>query len=134
LRAVNERLLEIAIFSLELIPDRRLSKDRAATLLTENLMDSLQPDARNHYIAHHEVLLQSARDHHLRHEISAARQRFVDVVARILSAVGCGDPDSHAPGVVAMLDGLLIDQLLYSDTPIDAQRLTSQIRRLLAQC
>ncbi len=134
LRAVNERLLELDIVSLELIPDRKLSKDRAVILLAENLVDSLQPEARNHYIAHHEVLLQSARDHHLRREIGAARKRFVDVVARILTAVGCGDPEAHAPGMVAMLDGLLIDQLLYSERPIDTGWLTLQVGRLLAQC
>ncbi|MGE0216822.1 TetR/AcrR family transcriptional regulator [Mycolicibacterium sp.] len=134
LRAVTQRLLELDIVRLEALPGRKLSKDRAAEFFTERLLGSLAPDMRNHYIAHHEVLLQSARDHQLRREIAEARQRFVDVSARILTAMGCAHPEAHAPGVVAMLDGLLIDQLLYSDKPLDPREFTAQIRRLLAQC
>ncbi|BBX32364.1 regulatory protein TetR [Mycolicibacterium mageritense DSM 44476 = CIP 104973] len=134
LRAVTQRLLELDIVSLEELPARRMSKDRTASFFAERLTRSFLPDMRHHYIAHHEVLLQSARDHQLRREIAEARQRFVKAAARILTAVGCADPEYHAPGLVAMIDGLLIDQLLYSDKPFDVQHLTAQIKRLLMQC
>lgn len=134
LRAVTQRLLELDIVSLEDLPDRRMSKDRTASFYAERLASSFLPDMRHHYIAHHEVLLQSARDHQLRREIAEARQRFVNATAQILTAIGCADPKCHAPGLVAMIDGLLIDQLLYSDKPFDVKHLTAQIKRLLMQC
>lgn len=134
LRAVTDRLLELVIVDLEPIPERRLSKDRAAGLIVKYLMDTAHSDARHRYIAHQEVLLQSARDHHLQIEVSAARQRVVDVVTRILVAAGCDDPKAHAPGLIALIDGLLIDQLLYSSDPVDSRWLNSQVKRYLAHC
>lgn len=133
-RAVTDRLLEFVIFDLDPSPDRRLSRDRAAKLLVEYLINTAHSDARHRYIAYHEVLLQSARDHHLQHEVSAARQRVVDVVARILTAAGCDEPKAHAHGLVALVDGLLIDQLLFSGNPLDTPWVKSQVRRFLAHC
>lgn len=134
LRAVNQRLVDLDITLLEPIPHRRPSKSGAAAVLAERIVGSREPDMRHHYIAHHEVLLQSARDHQLRLEIAQARERFVDSAVQILTAVGCNHPESHAPGLVAMLDGLLIDRLLYSDKPVDRALLAAQIRRCLTQC
>ena len=132
-RAVTDRLLELVIVSLEPIPTRRLGKDRAAALLVQYLSQAMHSDARHRYIAHYEVLLQSARDPQLRSEVSAARQRVIDVVTRILAAAGCDEP-AHARGVIALVDGLLVDQLLYSSKPADTQWLNREVRRFLAHC
>ncbi|MDG4668106.1 hypothetical protein [Mycobacterium sp. 236(2023)] len=134
LRAVNLRLLEIEIALWESIPHQRLSRARAATLLAERIAASVVNGARHRYIAHHEVLLQSARDQQLRLEIDHARQRFVDIVARVLTDVGCKKAKSHAHDLLAMMEGLLLNQLLYNDGPVDLRKLTSQVRRCLAQC
>jgi DNA-binding transcriptional regulator YbjK len=135
LRAVNERLLELDIVPLMLTSDRKMSRERAAAHLA-SVVEGLSgtPEGRSHYIAHHEVLLQSARDHQLRCEIAEARRRFVVAVAQVLTAMGCSKPSEHAPGLVALIDGLTVSQLLYADGPADVDGFKAQFKHHLAQC
>jgi AcrR family transcriptional regulator len=134
LLAVGDRLLELDIAGISTIPKGPISKSSAADLIVEQLINWLTPKVRSRQLAHLELLLQSSRDNNLRAAVAKARGGFVDAAAQALAATGCVAPVEHAPGLVALYDGLYINQLLYAETPADQASLRGQVERFLIGC
>jgi AcrR family transcriptional regulator len=134
LLAVGQRLLELDLATVGPIPQGPISKSDAADLIAEQLAAWLGPEIRKRQLAHLELVLQSSRDHRLRTAVGRARQNFTDASAQVLAASGCQFPAEHAPGLVALYDGLYIDQLLYAEVPADQASLRDHVERFLIGC
>jgi AcrR family transcriptional regulator len=134
LLAVGDRLLELDLAGISPIPTGPISKSTAADLIVKQLINWLTPQFKSRQLAHLELVLQSSRDRSLRAAVAKARGDFVDAAAQALAATGCLAPAEHAPGLVALYDGLYINQLLYAETPADEESLRGQVERFLEGC
>jgi AcrR family transcriptional regulator len=133
LLAIGHRLLELDLATVA-IPEGPIDKADAADLIVEQLVHWLTPEIRRRQLAHLELVLQSSRDAGLRAAVGRARGDFIDATAQALAATGCISPAEHALGLVALYDGLYIDQLLYADVPADRSSLLGHVRRFLEGC
>lgn len=134
LRAVGERLLALDVAAIGEIPGGAVSRSEAAAVIADRIISWLGPEVRARHLAHLELVLQSARDDLLRSDFLRARQDFVELATEVLTAVGCSVPVEHAPGLVALYDGLYLDQLFYAAGPPDRHGLVGHLERFLAGC
>jgi AcrR family transcriptional regulator len=134
LLAVGERLVELDLAAIAPITEGPVGASIAADLIAEQLIAWLGPQIRKRQVAHLELVLQSSRDPRLRTAVAKARGDFVHATAQALAATGCRAPMEHAPGLVALFDGLYIDQLLYAKVPADKTSLRGHVERFLIGC
>jgi AcrR family transcriptional regulator len=134
LLAVGERLLELDLATISPIPEGPSSKSTAADLIADQLVAWLGPEMRRRQIAHLELVLLSSRDPRLRTAVAHARGGFTAAATRVLAASGCRFPAAHALGLVALYDGLYIDQLLYAEDLADPASLRGHVERFLIGC
>jgi DNA-binding transcriptional regulator YbjK len=89
-------------------------------------LDHLLAPARRHLLAaRYELFLESTRRPALHVATSEARGRFVGFAAAVL-------PDAaRAPQLVAVLDGILLDQLLGADSALDRAGIEALVDRVL---
>jgi DNA-binding transcriptional regulator YbjK len=92
------------------------------------------PARRALLVARYELFLESTRRPALHAELDAARARFVAMAETVLNARGCAHPHAHAAQLVAVVDGILVDQLLGADSALDADAVRDVVGRLLATC
>jgi DNA-binding transcriptional regulator YbjK len=92
------------------------------------------PARRALLVARYELFLESTRREALHAELSAARERFVAMAAVLLKAGGCEHPRAHAAQLVAVVDGVLVDQLLAADSALDRVAIEELVQRLLVTC
>jgi DNA-binding transcriptional regulator YbjK len=111
-----------------------LNREQAADLLAAALDRILEPRARRLLVARYELMLEASRREELRREFGTARRRFVDLAEAVLVATGCESPRPHAVQLVALMDGLLVDQLIAADSALDRDGIREAIGRQLASC
>jgi DNA-binding transcriptional regulator YbjK len=92
------------------------------------------PARRALLVARYELFLESTRRPALHAELEAARARVVAMAETVLNARGCAHPHAHAAQLVAVVDGILVDQLLGADSALDADAVRDVVGRLLATC
>jgi AcrR family transcriptional regulator len=134
LLGVGERLLELDLTMIGPIPKGPVTKADAADLISEQLVAWLSPEMKRRQVAHLELVLLSSRDVRLQAAVALARTSFTEAAAQVLAASGCRSPTVHAFGLVALYEGLYIDQLLYAETPADQSSLRDHLERFLNGC
>jgi DNA-binding transcriptional regulator YbjK len=112
----------------------RTSPGESAALAATLLEHWLSPTQRTLQLARQELLLEAARRRELRPGLAPSRARLLVLAARLLRNVGCPDPAAHAPGLAALLDGLMVEQLLHPAEAIDPTAIRGHIERFLQAC
>ena len=116
------------------IEDLKLDDDQAKQLILAAIDHLLRPDARHLVAARYELVLESTRRSDLHEEFATARERFVGLSEALLGARGCERPREHAIQLTAVVDGVLLDQLLSAPTALDQNGISELIERQLRSC
>lgn len=111
-----------------------LSREQAKSLLLAAIDHVLEPDGRPMLVARYELMLESTRRPELHDEFRFARERFVGLAEGVLRASGCSSPRDHARQMIALFDGIALDQLLAADSALDHAGIERAIERQLETC
>ncbi len=115
-------------------PDAVLNWEQVRALLLAHLDRLLDPAGRALLTARYELALESTRRPSLHEVMDDSRQRFTGLAEVLLRAGGCNDPDTHAPQLIAVLDGVMVDQLQETSPAIDRAGIENLLDRFLATC
>ena len=66
--------------------------------------------------------------------LDEVRREYLLLVEQLLPTAGCRDPHRHAPQLLALLDGLVLNQLLQPATELAEDGLVDQLERFFATC
>jgi DNA-binding transcriptional regulator YbjK len=113
LRRILER--ETAIWT-RLADDVRTSSIEAFATVTGRLLEELSTTDRLLSQARRTLFVEAGHQVVLRHEISQAQQELTSWMAPLLAELGSSDPSGHVRHVLALMDGLVGNQLA-SPTP-----------------
>ncbi|MDN3358806.1 TetR/AcrR family transcriptional regulator [Actinomadura sp. DC4] len=130
LKAVVERLAEVDAAEIPALPNGDLDAfaDAAARLVHAWLTIG-----RDRQLARYELTLEATRRPELREVLVTAGAKVRGMVADRLGAAGVAEPDSRAADFVALVDGLVFDQIAGAgDRELTPARLRAVLRALLA--
>jgi DNA-binding transcriptional regulator YbjK len=113
--------------------NRTVSRKRAAIVLA-GLIEHWSSAEETLSVARLELYLEARRQPEFAMELAEARLAFVKLTEELLPWFGCTNPSSHAPSIVALMDGLLFNQLLQPATRLSARTLREALERWLAAC
>jgi DNA-binding transcriptional regulator YbjK len=111
-----------------------LDRDQARALILGALDRILEPAERGRLTARYELALESTRRPSLHEVMDDSRQRFAALAELLLRASGCQDPESHAPQLLTLLDGITVDQLQATTPTLDHPGIEALIDRFLTTC
>jgi AcrR family transcriptional regulator len=111
-----------------------LSWEQVRALLLANLDRILDPAGRAVLTARYELALESIRRPALHEVMDDSRQRFAGLAEVILRAGGCADPEGHSRQLIALLDGIAVDQLQETSRTLDRPGIEQLLDRFLASC
>jgi TetR/AcrR family transcriptional regulator, regulator of biofilm formation and stress response len=87
---------------------------------------------RTTVIAQYELSLEAARQSALQPAARASTEAYVGLFETMLAKVGSADPAGDARLLIAVMDGLLLDQLSAPRSSFDVDALAGQLHRLIA--
>ena len=138
LTAALHRLVELeqpSVRAMEaLVPDGPYAPHRAAELVAEMVRTWLAPDHAGLALARYELFLEARRRPEFRAALDAVRHDYLLLVEQLLPTAGCRNPRRHAPQLLALLDGLLLNQLLQPATELPEDGLVDQLERFFETC
>lgn len=138
LTAALMRLVELerpAVEALEaLVPAGPYEPHRAAELVAEVVRGWLVDERAGLAVARYELFLEARRRPGFQLELDRVRREYVLLAERLLPTAGCRDPHRHAPQLLALLDGLVLNQLLQPATELPDDGLVEQLERFFATC
>jgi DNA-binding transcriptional regulator YbjK len=114
--------------------DAALTRDQARELLLAALDPVLDPHARPLLAARYELILEATRRPDLHEVMDESRRRFVALAEQLLHAGGCQTPAPHAAQLIALLDGLALDQLQDTATTLTRPGIEEALDRFLITC
>lgn len=117
-----------------LVPDGPYEPHRAAELVAGQLRLWLTPDRAGLAVARYELFLEARRRPQFQTALDEVRREYLRLVEQLLPAAGCRDPQRHAPQLLALLDGLVLNQLLQPATELDEAGLVEQLERFFETC
>jgi DNA-binding transcriptional regulator YbjK len=117
-----------------LVPDGPYEPHRAAELVADMVRSWLEPDHVGLAVARYELFLEARRRPEFRVALDEVRREYLLLVEQLLPTAGCRDPHRHAPQLLALLDGLVLNQLLQPATELDDDGLVDQLERFFATC
>ncbi|RZI82248.1 MAG: TetR family transcriptional regulator [Rubrivivax sp.] len=109
----------------------KLSIDGFTKLLMARVADWLAQAKRSHLVARFELFLVASREPELADIVRQQRQYFLALTQDALAQVGTIDPVGTAPALVALVDGLLLDQIGGNAPVLSAAQLKAALQRLL---
>jgi DNA-binding transcriptional regulator YbjK len=89
-------------------------------------------EGRERQSARYLIYLEGRSDPALRELLDATNQRFADQLAALLRTIGTAHPRRDARLLIALLDGLLYDQLARPNPPVSAAELKRRVDLVLA--
>jgi DNA-binding transcriptional regulator YbjK len=138
LEAALARLVELeqpSVRAMEaLVPDGPYEPHRAAELVADLVRSWLGPDHAGLALARYELFLEARRRPEFRVALDEVRREYLLLVEQLLPMAGCRDPHRHAPQLLALLDGLVLNQLLQPATELSDDGLVDQLERFFATC
>jgi DNA-binding transcriptional regulator YbjK len=138
LTAALGRLVELeqpAVLALQaLVPAGPYRPHRAAELVADVLRGWLTPDRAGLAVARYELFLEARRRPRFRVALDEVRREYLLLAEQLLPAAGCADPHRHAPQLLALLDGLMLNQLLQPVTELPDDGLVDQLERFFSTC
>ncbi len=138
LSAALRRLVELerpSVRALEaLVPGGPYPPRRSAELLGELIVGQWLEALSDLALARYELILEARRRPEFRREFDAVRREYLRLVETLLPAAGCRDPQRHAPELLALLDGLVVNQLLQPATALSEPEIVDYLERFFASC
>jgi len=138
LTAALMRLVELERPSVEamqaLVPDGPYEPHRAAELVADLVRSWLTPERSGLAVARYELFLEARRRPTFQLALDEVRREYLRLVEQLLPTAGCRDPRGHAPQLLALLDGLVLNQLLQPATELPEDGLVEQLERFFASC
>jgi len=129
---VTERLLALDLVDAAAAPPAQdLDLDGVADLVTQLVTHWIGP-GRERMLARYEISLESVRHPELRERFLATGETLRSAIAAAFAQLGAPDPPQAGRDFVAMLDGLIYDQLAGAGGPRTAAELRATVRRMLA--
>jgi len=86
---------------------------------------------RTMVVAQYELTLEAARDAALGSAARASAEAYMVLFQEMLAKIGAADPPGDARLLIAVMDGLLLDQLSAPRSPLAPDTFTDQLRRFL---
>ncbi len=117
-----------------LVPDGPYEPHRAAELVAEQVRSWLTPERAGLALARYELFLEARRRPKFQLALDEVRREYLLLAEQLLPTAGCGDPHRHAPQLLALFDGLLLNQLLQPATELSDDGLVDQLERFFATC
>ncbi|MGH2727562.1 MAG: TetR/AcrR family transcriptional regulator [Actinomycetota bacterium] len=137
LGAANERLVEIDIAALKEASTRTphgASRPADAARLLASVVESWTSEGAPLTTARYELYLEARRQPDLRSELANARLAFAALTEGLLKRIGCRKPERHARSTMALVDGLVINQLLQPSTRLSSKELRETLDRWFEGC
>jgi DNA-binding transcriptional regulator YbjK len=118
----------------ELVPGGPYEPHEGAELVADLLRVWLGPEHAGRVVARYELFLEARRRPDFQAALDEVRREYLLLVEQLLPAAGCGDPRRHAPELLALLDGLLANQVLNPATALPPEAVVEQLERFFATC
>ncbi len=138
LTAALHRLVELeqpSVRAMEaLVPDGPYEPRRAAELVAGLVRGWLTAERAGLALARYELFLEARRRPQFQLALDEVRRAYLLLVEQLLPTAGCRDPHRHAPQLLTLLDGLVLNQLLQPATELDDDGLVDQLERFFATC
>jgi DNA-binding transcriptional regulator YbjK len=106
----------------------------AASLLAEHFQAWLEPDYARLEVARHELLLEARRRPRFAVALDDVHRRYLALAEALLPAAGCRDPRAHAPQLLAILDGLIVESLFGLAGALGEARVLDLFERFFETC
>lgn len=137
MNAVVRRLVEVEVAHIEQwecdqTRQPKTTINDVAAILHKTYLEWVQGNVR--HIARYELSLEARRRPVVHDAIVAGRQAVNDSIGRLMTAIGCINPDVHATSVVSLLDGMVHDQLLHPEIATPPSEVEDIFRRWLQSC
>jgi hypothetical protein len=94
----------------------------------------LEPGRAVLNVARYELELEARRRPQFQASLNDVRRSYVAIVERLLPAAGCTRPHDHAPQLLVLLDGLMLNQLYEPASVLPRPALHEQFERFFASC
>jgi DNA-binding transcriptional regulator YbjK len=138
LTATLRRLVELerpTVQALEdLAPAGPYEARRAAELVAGQLQDWLHPERLGLTVARYELILEARRRPSFQLALDEVRREYRLLAEQLLPAAGCRDPGRHAPHLLALLDGLMVNQVFEPATSLAEAEVVDLLERFFASC
>ena len=138
LTAALHRLVELerpSVRALQaVVPDGPYEPHRAAELVAEQVRGWLTPERAGLAVARYELFLEARRRPDFQLALDEVRREYLLLAEQLLPTAGCRDPRRHAPQLLTLLDGLVLNQLLQPATELSDGGLVEQLERFFASC
>ena len=139
LTAALGRLVELERPSVQameaLVPGGPYGPRRSAELVAEMIIrDWLAGERAGLSVARYELTLEARRRPKFQRALNEVRREYVLIAEQLLPAAGCTDPRRHAPQLLAMLDGLMVNQLFEPATALSEVELIDHLERFFGSC
>jgi DNA-binding transcriptional regulator YbjK len=139
LEAAARRHLELDMPPAELL--EALTKDKTPlsradlrALILAALEPILAESTRGRLVARYELTLESTRRQELHAVMDELRKTVAELTAVALRRSGCKEPKLHARHLVAVLDGIAIDQVSETSPTLDRPAIEQLVDRFLDTC
>jgi DNA-binding transcriptional regulator YbjK len=138
LTATLGRLVELerpTVEALEnLAPAGPYEPRRAAELVAGQLQGWLHPERLGLTVARYELILEARRRPSFQLALDEVRREYRLLAEQLLPAAGCRDPGRHAPHLLALLDGLMVNQVFEPATSLAEAEVVDLLERFFASC
>ena len=138
LTAALRRLVELERPSVEaleaLVPHGPYEPREAAEVVAGVVRSWITPEHAGLEMARYELFLESRRRPEFQAALDQVRREYLELTEQLLPAAGCTDPRSHAPQLLALLDGLVLNQLLQPATALGDAELVGALERFFETC
>jgi DNA-binding transcriptional regulator YbjK len=139
LEAAARRHLELDMPPAELL--EALTKDKTPlsradlrALILAALEPILAESTRGRLVARYELTLEATRRQELHEVMDELRRTVTELTAIALRRSGCKEPELHARHLVAVLDGIAIDQVSETSPTLDRPAIEQLVDRFLDTC
>ena len=117
-----------------LVPGGPYDPRRAAELMADFLETMLEPGRAGLNVARYELELEARRRPEFQRALNLVRSRYVAIVEALLPSAGCARPHDHAPQLLVLLDGLMLNQLYEPASMLPRPALVEQFERFFRTC
>ncbi len=117
-----------------LVPDGPLRAHRAAELVADLVRSWLTPTAPGSRWRATSCSSRPVAGRSSGLALDEVRRAYLLLVEQPVRDGGCRDPHRHAPQLLALLDGLVLNQLLQPATELPDDGLVDQLERFFSSC
>ena len=124
-----------AVEALEaLVPGGPYEPPHAAELLANFVEAMLEPGRAGVNAARFELELEARRRPEFQRALNRVRREYLAITERLLPSAGCSRPHDHAPQLLVLLDGLMLNQLFEPASVLPRAALVEQFERFFQTC